>query len=494
MQDMKRRIGLVLVGTLLLVAACKRGYSPEIPDANYPTDVNQIMLTKCATSNCHSRTSYQNAGGLLLDSWDHLFNGSNNGAAVVPYRPENSPLLYYINNGSFPELQRQHPAFSGTSAITNAEYTTIKNWIASGAPDKDGNIPFATNSALRQKLYVVHATPDNCRLLAVIDAERKVVMRYIPVNTAPAGSLPQHIKVSPDGKYAYMCLQGSPYLIRINATTDQVMDSLNIGSKQWSEISLSDDGKKLLLSAQQSDGVVLVVNTATMTIDKQLNGANQFINPHGIAGVAGFDTFYTASSAGNVVYKTSADGSFHHEISINGSTATHTSIPGVTPDPYDLVFNPDYTRLLISCTGTNEVRIFDARHDTLMRVIPVGAAPRFITISRTTDYAFVACMNDNNAAGSGYKGSVCVINYKTLDFVKKIEGPFADPGAVVVDDAHGIFYVLSQNTSGSFSGANGSVCGKPDGWYTMYDLKTFQALSGRIETTSNPFFADSRFK
>lgn len=495
MRGMRQRIGFAIVGVLLLTAfACKHKYTPEIPDANYPADVNHIVLTKCATSGCHNRTGYQNAGGLNLDSWDHLFNGGKDGAVVVPYRPENSTLLYYINNGHFPEFQWQHPSIPAENVITEAEYTTIKSWIAQGAPDKDGNIPFASNAALRQKIYLVHGGQGSCKLLAVIDGERKVVMRYLPIGTSEYNESAHNIRVSQDGKYAYVCFLGSQYIQKINAQSDQIIDSVNVGNKQWGVINLSEDGKKLIVNAWQSNGEVLIINTETMTIEKQFSGSNLFINPHGILSNSSFDTFYVSSLYGNSVYKFSIDFKMYKEISLDGNPVTHTAVPGVTPDPHDLAYNPDRTRFFVTCQGTNELRVFDARRDTLMRVIPVGMMPQHIAISRSSNYAIVACMDDDNTNGNGYKGSVYVINYKTLDVVKKIEGQFSEPHCVLVDDIHQVFYVLNKNLSSSFAGAHTSICGKPDGWYSVYDLKTLEPLAERIETVSNPYFADTRFK
>src|SRR5690606_13702283 len=128
--------------------------------------------TKCATSGCHNAQSFANAGGLRLDSWEHLFNGGNNGAVAIPYNVENSSLLYFLNTDSsfgpiaVPTMPLHQPALS------QEEYLAVRDWVAGGAPDKNGNIPFADNPDTRQKIYL---TQQGCDLLAVIDGEKKVV-------------------------------------------------------------------------------------------------------------------------------------------------------------------------------------------------------------------------------------------------------------------------------------------------------------------------------
>src|SRR5258707_562752 len=70
------------------------------PNTDYPDEISKIMVTKCATSGCHNSASKVGAGGLDLSSWSHLFEGAVNGSSVIPYRSDQSYLMYFINTYS----------------------------------------------------------------------------------------------------------------------------------------------------------------------------------------------------------------------------------------------------------------------------------------------------------------------------------------------------------------------------------------------------------
>jgi hypothetical protein len=69
---------------------------------NYPKDIGQLFFTKCATAGCHNDASKGAAAGLSMQSWDKLFEGGTGSACIIPYRPDFSTLLYYVN--TFPDL------------------------------------------------------------------------------------------------------------------------------------------------------------------------------------------------------------------------------------------------------------------------------------------------------------------------------------------------------------------------------------------------------
>ncbi|NDC40448.1 MAG: hypothetical protein EBZ77_02700, partial [Chitinophagia bacterium] len=88
--------------TFLFMPSCRPQHDTPVAatTGNFPAAVSSIFTNKCATAGCHNAASYTNAANLRLDTWEHLFEGSNNGAVVVPYSIDNSPLLYYINTDS----------------------------------------------------------------------------------------------------------------------------------------------------------------------------------------------------------------------------------------------------------------------------------------------------------------------------------------------------------------------------------------------------------
>ena len=86
----------------LFLLSCKND-SVEVPvvpvdpvaASNYPQEIGNILVNKCATSGCHNSLSRGSAGGLDFSTWDLMFDGGRNGTATIPYSVENSYLLTY---------------------------------------------------------------------------------------------------------------------------------------------------------------------------------------------------------------------------------------------------------------------------------------------------------------------------------------------------------------------------------------------------------------
>ena len=146
---MKRLITIIILSVLIAIAgitSCthKTKVLPApFSDGNYPADVAQIIINKCTYSGCHNAASYKFAAGLRLDTWQHMFEGSQTGAEVVAFSAQFSPLLYYCNAHDAADVSATYPGHLDTP-LTLAEYNVLKSWIAAGAPDKNGNVPFPT--------------------------------------------------------------------------------------------------------------------------------------------------------------------------------------------------------------------------------------------------------------------------------------------------------------------------------------------------------------
>ncbi|HXH19643.1 MAG TPA: c-type cytochrome domain-containing protein, partial [Chitinophagales bacterium] len=138
----------------------------------YPDEVGEIILSTCAVSGCHNDASKEAAGGLNLETWDKLFEGGNDNAVVIPYRPDHSIMLFFINTDSTagPALQPTMP-FNG-NPLSAQQIQTIRDWIQQGAPDKSGFVKFSDNPA-RAKIYVCN---QGCDIVAVLDLESRLIM------------------------------------------------------------------------------------------------------------------------------------------------------------------------------------------------------------------------------------------------------------------------------------------------------------------------------
>lgn len=501
---------LIFIAAITGFYACKHEpyKQPVEVYGGFPDDVGKIITTRCATSGCHNANSYTAAGNLRMDSWDQLFYGGNHGAAVVPYSVPFSPILFYINTdstvGPVSPDNRMPPVDAGT-ALTSTEYNTIRNWIANGAPDRNGNIAFADNAATRQKIYV---TQQGCDKLAVIDAERKVIMRYIDIGAADNIESPHVVRVTPDNQNAFVCFTGGAYLQKINTNTDQMVAQVKLKSNtvtpSWNILHITNDSKNVLVCDYNTGGGIVQYNAVGMDFFKYFD---KMTYPHGVATTNSFDTIYVSSQFGNTIYKMPSnitDFNLIQKISLNGQTpvALQGKVPN-QPDPHEIMLTPDGTKLIVTCQGTNEVKILDAKTNAVLRTFTaadgVGIQPQEIALSYKNPYAYISCVDSSNTS-SQFVGSVFIFNYQTLTTVNTINasvGQFNQPHGIAVDDRNDILYVVSIN-----SGSNGppphhvSACTGRNGYYTI--LKSTPPFTPvnlrRYEMLSAPYSADVRFK
>ncbi|MGN6568406.1 MAG: YncE family protein [Flavipsychrobacter sp.] len=498
---MRLRIAFTLLCACItgsIFVACKHK-PPVIPDSGYPPEIADIIVNRCAISGCHNQSSFSACDSLLLDTWDHMFQGDNSGAVVVPFRPEYSTLLYFVNTDSSlgPVFQPLMPYQAKAPILSRSEYQLLADWIAKGAPDKNGNIPFAEDAATRQKIYCTNQDGQTgIDLMAVIDAKSNVIMRYLTMGSNPTIVESGHcVKFSDDGSNAYVGFYNSSVVQKFNTTTDQIIGSTDMPKNTgWSIICLDSPNTRMLISNWTNDAMVASVNTNPMSVDP-FNTYEALQYPHGIVANKSFDTFFAVSQFGNTVYKLSDPSSLAVDLSLDGHLPTQ--IAGAhTPDPHDIIMTPDYSRYFVTCQNTNDVRVMDAHTDTLIKVIPVGAYPQEFAISLrpSTPYIFVTCMQDSTGnTVRGTKGSVYVIDYRDYSVKSIWYGDFFQPHAITVDDRNGKVFVFSTNANGVPQ--HHAVKGQRDGWYSIYDLNTLRPLNTkRYEMKTNPYSAATRFR
>ncbi len=466
-----------------------RNAEQPVPSDNYPPEVGKIIINRCATAGCHNAASYQTSGGgLLMDSWEHMLDGGNTGAAVVAFSPEHSPLLFFSNPhedfGPLPAEEMRMPL--NGPPLTREEYIILREWIAAGAPDKNGDIPFAGNPETRQKIYLAH---QGCDYVAVIDAEKNIIMRYIPIGTQPTVEGASSIKVAGDHT-AYFHFWGTEVIQQIDTRTDKLTRTLETGYPNSARLSVAPDGSQILLTNIFMNSL-LNFNTQNGIITDRY-GIGSLRSPHGVTANRTFDTFYVTERYGNGMHKIASDGT-HKQIPLDNQPF-NTNAGGL--NPYAIQMSPDNTRYFVSCSNSNEIRVIDVGIDQLIAVIPVGLTPQEMAVSVRQPYLFVTCMDDPSLIPV-FKGSVYVINYHTLEVVARITDRFYMPHALAVDDVYGRLYVFSRNvdTDGPQPHHPSAQCEGRNGYYSVYDfLKMVPVNNRRYEVTVEPYAADTRFK
>lgn len=479
---------LTILALAWLMIGCKHEPGAIPPDAvksNYPPKIEKIIVTKCATAGCHNAKSYSAAGGLRLDTWEHMFNGSNNGAVVVAYSPDFSSLLYFINDDEDRGIVAEPTMPVNGTPLSEDEYNTVKEWIEAGAPDAQGNIPFSSRAETRQKIYTVQ---EECDVLAVIDAEKNVVMRYIEMGSFPYPESMNDIVISNDGKYLYAVFWLNNSIQKVDITTDKIVAETATQKIFWTSIAISDDDSKLYLTCED-DNSVHIWDATTLQPIKIVSADMQY--PKSVIGSNNFDTFFVASKYGNTVYKVIGDSV--KKISIDGLVPS-ADISATAPNPWAMSMAPDGSKYFIVCVQSDELRVMDANADTLIKVIDIGLFPQQMAMSSKKPYLFITCMEDPSTANKS-KGSVYVINYNTLEVVKRIEDKFYEPYGISVDDDNDIIYIVSANlTADGPAPHHGSPCDGRNGFYQLFDLNTLKPINNkRHEILVKPTATTVRF-
>jgi YVTN family beta-propeller protein len=473
---MKKSIYVITVISLsigLFVSGCDDDKPDPKPfdDGCYPPEIAAIIVNKCATSGCHNTISKDAAGGLDLSSWEAMFLGTRNGAVTVPFRSDQSTLMYFINTDTtLGVVQLPTMPFNGTP-LSKAEVLTIRNWIDAGAHNCNGQIKFS-NSPNRKKFYVAN---QGCDLVGVHDALTKVVMRYVDVGNSPAIESPHMIKVSPDGQFWYVVFINGNVIQKYRTSDDTFVAEANITQGAWNTFTISQDGTKAWAVDFSSTGRVAYIDLVNMQLGLIYSDPGFFTSPHGSAVNPAGNTLLVTQQVGNKIYKWDVTNPMmpdYEEIIIN------TASP--TADAHEVAYSPDGSKYFITCQGRDEVRVFDAATDNFITAIPTASFPLEMSFSTSTNYLFVTCENAN---------AVTVINYNTLSFVKNITVGF-QPHGIAVDDVKKHVYVANRNTpsSGGPPPHHTSSCGGRNGYLTIIDMNTLNLVPGfKMELSVDPY-------
>lgn len=486
MNLIKFRAFLLISTVGLAFQSCEKLIDPSFQQSGYPLEIEKILVDKCATSGCHNNSSYQNAGNLNLTTYSKLFEGAINGAVVVPFSPNQSSLMQFINTYDDIGLKASPTMPLNANALSREEVLKIKNWINQGSPDINGLVPFSTNAASRSKMYI---TNQGCDIVSVVDAETQLVMRYVKVGKQDnITELPHNIRVSEDKKYWFVCFTNGTIIQKFDAVTDTLMEEFEIGAGLWNIVKISSDTKTALVSDLSNNGKIVEINLASKSMKTYTNGL--FVFPHGMAFTKSNDTIYIVAQYGNMMYRLIPSISGYKVITLQNGHAPVTTA-GIL-DPHEIMASPDFSHYFITCQASNEVRVLQAGIDTVVKIIPVGVYPLEMAISKSKNLLFVTCQEDANPNLKA-KGSVYVIDMKTLNVVKIIKEKFYQPHGIAFDDKKNYLYVISRNADPNGPAPHHiSECGSRNGFFHVIDINTWQTVISGSEISVDPYSADFR--
>jgi DNA-binding beta-propeller fold protein YncE len=458
-------------------------YDKGHPDYNsYPEKIGKILINSCATAGCHNALSADASAGLDLSSWNSLFKGTRNNSSVIPYRPDHSFLLYSINTFQDlgPELCPTMPL--NKNPLKRSEVETIKNWIAEGAPDCNGKIKWSENPDCR-KIYVAN---QGCDYITVFDADSKLIMRSIDVGNENGTEAPHDMLISPDGQFLYVSFYANSIFQKYRTSDGIKVGEINLGTMSWHALAISGNGKYAVCSHFDADGKVALIDLSTMNLVYNYQGSGLFLYPHGCAFNYTGTIAYITCLEGNFLYKMDLTDPSDPDIrKVSLQTGEIPSASGAYK-PYEIDFSPDYSKYYVTCQGTNEVRVFKASNDSLLKVIPTTGIPQLVSFSKSRPYAFISCFED--AASTTTQSSINIINTLDDHLISTIDSGY-QPRGLAVDDANDCVWIANRNVSGlGVAPHHTTACAGRNGYVTIINMKTLQLIPDwRTEVSVDPY-------
>lgn len=478
---MNRLAFLCIVG-VWLTSCTKTKY--EDFTHGFPEEVATIFRNSCSQSGCHNSKSFEAAAGLNLETWEALFEGSRGGSAVIPYSPLQSFLLYSINTDSSkgPILAPNMPI--GNAPLSAEEFETIRNWIAEGARNSNGEERFHPLPT-RRKWYVSN---QGCDMVAVFDAESRQIMRYVEVGSNPdLAEQPIVLKMSKDQRFWYLAfLRFNPRIEKYSSQTDRLISTIPIGFADWRSMEISNDGRLAFLAspALRRLAVVDLVNEQLVSAPELLNHEMNGLISHPID-----DKLYLARSGRSEIEIREFDqnGQFSNIRVIDLKQNIPPSEPNLLP--FQIKFKPDGTQYFVTCLGSNELRVFNADSDSLMQVISMPALPTKMEISKSTNQIFISCMDDVTSFPNDpeRRGSIVVLDLISLQQRATIYAGYQS-FAMIVDDDSGLLAVANRNLLATGPAQHhSSPCQGRNGNLTLIDLENLELVKDyKIELLVDP--------
>jgi DNA-binding beta-propeller fold protein YncE len=474
---------VLVICVCALLSSCKTD-DPLIDSAGsgYPADIGKIMLTTCAVSGCHNTQSKNAAAGLDLSTWSKMFEGDRSGNnPTIPFSHGFSTTFLFSNTFADLGINTIRPTMPiNANALSRDNMLKLRNWIDAGAPDRLGFVKFSDN-AQRKKYYVVN---QGCDVVTVFDEASLLPMRYIPVGTSSPHDSPHMIRVSPDGQYWYVSFLAYPYLQRYRTSDDSYAGQVFIGYDSYNTFTISSDSKTAY-AVGYGAGNIATANLTTLTADTLRVGISSL---HGSRLSPGDAALYVTATYGNYIVKFQDPTNLYSDTLITLDGSNHVNATK-NMNPHDLVFAPDGKTYFVTCQGSDQVAMMDARTDKFIRLIQVGNKPQELSISASRNVLFVSCMEDSTASFSNAytRGSVYAIDLTTYATTAINVG--FQPHGLAVDDANGLVYVANRNVSLSgLAPHHTTSCGGRNGFLTYIDMNTMQILPGRkTELASDPY-------
>ena len=467
---MTARLKIDFLFVTLLFFSCTKDSGKIKDGSEFPNEVASVISTNCSISGCHNKQSKEAAAGLSLLSWNSLFDGSRNGAVIIPYRPDFSTLCFYTN--SFPDLgpvlDPRMPV--GLQALSKIDYLLLVNWIKKGARNSNGEIKFQYS---RSKLYVINQL---CDVVMVLDGKSKLQMRCIDVGSLTKSEFPVCIKVSPDNRFWYVTFLASPYVLKYDAIDDSYVGKINLGEGIWSTFEITSDSKHAFFIDNSNEGKIAYVDLEKMIMERHYTNPH-YVYPRSAAINNAKNKLYVGSENGNyisIIDFTNSYSPVTKQLILNNESTTN-NVP--KNDPVFLLMHEASNVCFVACRNSQEVKIIDLNKDSVLASIFLNAAPTAMDYSIREKRLFVSCMDDS-LSFHGNLGSVKIISLETNQIIKTINSGY-QPNGITINQEYSYAAVVNSNISPKGPQPHHtSGCKGRNGYVTFIDLSTLELIQG----------------
>lgn len=211
----------------------------------------------------------------------------------------------------------------------------------------------------------------NAPMVQIFDAQRdNALLRNLPMEGAVTD-----LKCSPDGRYVLACVMGAkPGVVLIDTNTNVPAGFLPTPSSPWSACIAGPRVFACLGDARS--GEVVALDAATGTMVGRCKVGNR---PTSIAATPDFSKVLVACSG-------------HACVSVVDTiSVTESSRISVQVEPQKLAVSPDGTRCMVTNKVSNTVSVIDLQTLAVMDNISVGKSPIGVAYGRDGRKAYVAC-------------------------------------------------------------------------------------------------------
>ena len=453
-----------------LLVACDRGVETEPSTAVvYSRDIQPLLNQRCATAGCHDATTA--AEVLVLDSWVSVFRGSENGAMVVPFRPEKSHLIFHVNTDSTVAPVAQ-PLMPPGLPLAGQEVQLLMNWVKEGARNDNGEIAFSQTPS--GKVFVCGQGEDE---IGIIDAATNLLMRMVPVGISNAPESPHNVTVDSQGVYYYVNLVTASEIWKFRVADNGFLGKLNLGSlRAPAQIVLTGDGKMGYVSNFDLQGnfrAVQVFDTQSMQVLAEI--ADQRMRAsHGLKMMRNGQFLWTANQrSDNLTIIDVPTNSVVGIVKVDPSVSDSLNAAS-RYGPYQLVFSPNDLFAYVTCRTSNEVRVFNTQTRLLVHAIQVGMTPLILDITSDGQFVYVANRGSN---------SVSVIRTSDNTVTSTISNVGVEPHGVAITSDGQYVYVSCENINNPEAPHHPVTGLKTPGYVAVIERATNQVIK-RIEVGS----------